>query len=198
MTEFFDRERLTSAPWKNGGGVTREIVRVPAGSGLDDFTWRVSLAEISADGPFSTFAGVDRVIVLLSGAGVHLTSSDGTVDHRLDTPLEPFAFAGERETSASRIGGASSDFNVMTRRGSVRADVRIIRAGERLDAARAGVLFAARGAWSVRTDAETHSLAENSGVWWDGESSAWDLIPERGGSALIAVRVDTIAKRDAE
>jgi uncharacterized protein len=189
MTGLFERDQLPPVPWKNGGGVTREIVRVPAGSGLDDFTWRVSLAEISADGPFSTFAGVDRVIVLLSGAGVHLTSSGGAVRHRLDTPLEPFAFAGEREISASLIGGASSDFNVMTRRGSVRADVRIIRAGERLDAARAGVLFAARGVWSVRIDDEMYSLRENGGVWWDGEARAWNLVPERADSALIAVTI---------
>ena len=184
---FFERDRLASTPWKNGGGLTREIVRIPAESQLEDFTWRASLAEVSADGPFSTFAGVDRVIVLLSGGGVHLRSSDGSVDHRLDAPLEPFVFAGECDISASLVSGASSDFNVMTRRGSAKANVRIVRAIERLDESRAGVLFAARGAWSGRLAGSAYALHENGGVWWDGESHSWELVPNQIPCALIAV-----------
>jgi environmental stress-induced protein Ves len=61
-------------PWKNGGGQTTEIA-VSAGASLADFDWRVSIAEINADGPFSAFAGVDRTLVLLSGAGVRLTGT---------------------------------------------------------------------------------------------------------------------------
>ena len=185
---LFERDQLPRAPWKNGGGLTREIVRIPVESRMDDFSWRASIAELSAGGPFSTFDGVDRVLVLLSGAGVHLRSSDGAVDHRLDTPLVPFAFAGETAISASLLGGASSDFNVMTRRDSTSADVRIIRAVERLGASRAGVLFAAQGAWSVRSREATYSLAEGGGIWWEGESWTWDVVPDHVG-ALIAVHV---------
>jgi environmental stress-induced protein Ves len=188
---LFDRDQLPSAPWKNGGGLTREIVRIPADSRIDDFSWRASLAELSADGPFSTFVGVDRVIILLGGGGAHLRSTDGTIDHRLDTPLEPFAFAGETSISASLISGPSSDFNVMTRRDSAKADVGIVRATERFVPGRAGVLFAARGAWNVTTGEATYSLAENGGVWWDDESSSsWDLVPARERGALIVVRIE--------
>ena len=35
-------------PWKSGGGETIEIAVDPAGAGLDDFDWRVSLAGSSA------------------------------------------------------------------------------------------------------------------------------------------------------
>ena len=186
---FFQRDRLVTTPWKNGGGLTREIVRVPADSRIDDFTWRVSLAEVSADGPFSTFIGVDRVIVLLSGGGVHLLSTDGGINYRLDTPLEPFAFAGECNISASLVSGASSDFNVMTRRHSAKSDVRVLRSIERLDASEAGVLYVARGAWSVRTDDTDYSLPENGGVWWDDESLVWDLVPVHATGAMIVVRI---------
>jgi environmental stress-induced protein Ves len=158
-------------------------------SQMEDFLWRASIAEISADGPFSPFVGVDRTIVLLRGDGVHLKSKDGTVNHRLDTPLEPLAFAGESDISASLIGGASSDFNVMTRRGSATAEVRIVRAIEQLAASRAGVLFAARGTWSARLGGATYSLPENGGAWWDDEFLASDLVPEREPAALIAVRI---------
>jgi environmental stress-induced protein Ves len=185
----FQRDQLPSTPWKNGGGLTREIVRRPADAQMDDFTWRVSLAEISADGPFSRFEGIDRMIVLLSGAGVHLRSAEDSANHTLDTPLVPFAFAGESAISASLIGAASSDFNVMTRRSSANADVRIVRASEQLDVSEAGVLFAARGTWSARTGGATYSLLENGGIWWDGEPLTWELAPEQPAAALIAVRV---------
>jgi environmental stress-induced protein Ves len=191
MRILFQRDQLASTPWKNGGGVTREIVRIPVDSGMNDFRWRASIAELAASGPFSAFEGVDRVLVLLSGEGVHLQSSDGSIDHRLDTVLEPFAFAGERAISASLLAGPSRDFNVMTRRATTRADVRIVRGIEQLDTSRAGVLFAARGAWSARSGASTYALDENAGIRWDGESMRWDLASGSAAGALIAVRVES-------
>lgn len=187
--ERFDRAQLFATPWKNGGGVTREIARLPLGATMDSFDWRVSIAEISADGEFSRFPGVDRVIVLLEGDGVHLDS----VDHRLDTPLVPFSFAGEAPIRARLLRGPSTDFNVMTRRSSARAEVRVIRAAETLAECEAGVLFAARGAWTAGEDV----LAPNSGVWWDGDPLSWTLAPHGEGGALIAVTVSRGGARTA-
>jgi len=187
----FDRATLPSAPWKNGGGHTREIARIPVASALDDFDWRVSIADVSTDGPFSNFDHVDRVIVLLSGAGVRLRSSDGKIDHRLDEPLVPFAFSGDDAITAALIDGASSDFNVMTRRGVVRADVQIVRAAESCAESAAGVLFAARGSWTAhaRAGAFTFAVEANGGVWWDSEPLRWELESRDPDAALIAVRV---------
>ena len=187
----FDRATLPSAPWKNGGGHTREIARIPVASALDDFNWRVSIADVSTDGPFSNFDHVDRVIVLLSGAGVRLRSSDGKIDHRLDEPLVPFAFSGDDAITAALIDGASSDFNVMTRRGVARADVQIVRAAQSCPESAAGVLFAARGSWTAhaRTGGFTFSLEANGGVWWDNEPLGWELESRDPDSALIAVRI---------
>jgi uncharacterized protein len=179
--ERFDRAQLLATPWKNGGGVTREIVRVPLGADMESFDWRVSIAEISADGEFSRFPGVDRVTVLLEGDGVHMDS----VDHRLDTPLVPFSFSGDEPIAARLLGGTSTDFNVMTRRSSARAEVRVIRAAETLAVCGAGVLFAARGEWR----AGEHMLAPNGGVWWDGTPLAWTLAPRGEHAALIAVTI---------
>ena len=190
-TVRFDRASLPSTPWKNGGGHTREIARIPVASALDDFDWRVSIADVSIDGPFSTFDHVDRVIVLLSGAGVLLHSSDGKIDHRLDEPLVPFAFSGDDAITAALIDGASSDFNVMTRRGVVRADVQIVRAAESCAESAAGVLFAARGSWTAHAPAGgfTFALEANGGVWWDNEPLGWELESRDPDSALIAVRI---------
>ena len=116
----FSRASLPATPWKNGGGTTQEIACWPAGAGLEDFGWRVSIARIAQAGPFSRFAGIDRSIMLLEGDGVRLRSADGAIDHRLDAPHRPFAFSGDIALDCTLLGGASSDFNVMTRRGAWR------------------------------------------------------------------------------
>jgi uncharacterized protein len=100
-------------PWKNGGGTTRDIVVSPPGASLDAFDWRLSLAQVDRDGPFSLFANVDRTLVLLSGA-MTLHQHDRRIDLVRN---EPFAFEGERAIEATVGGGATLDFNVMTRRG---------------------------------------------------------------------------------
>lgn len=69
--------RLIVAPWKNGGGETREIAAFPPGAGFDDFDWRLSIATIAEDGAFSAFPGIDRTLILLSGNGVALRLDDG-------------------------------------------------------------------------------------------------------------------------
>ena len=100
----FQRADLVATPWKNGGGVTREILSWPPGSTVANFDWRVSIAHIASSGPFSAFPGVDRVITLLEGAGVDLRSSGGAINHSLDHPLVPFAFAGEAPIDARLLG----------------------------------------------------------------------------------------------
>ena len=62
-------------PWKNGGGHTTEIAAEPPGAGMASFAWRVSVADIAHDGPFSAFPGVDRTLVLLAGDGMRLATA---------------------------------------------------------------------------------------------------------------------------
>jgi uncharacterized protein len=40
-------------PWKNRRGSTTEIAVGSAGASLDAFDWRISMAHVAADGPFS-------------------------------------------------------------------------------------------------------------------------------------------------
>lgn len=112
-----------ASPWKNGGGVTREVAAHPEGSGVDGFHWRVSLADVAQGGPFSVFPGVDRVITVVRGVGMVLTV-DG-VEHRIDERYRPFAFPGDAGTDCRLLEGPLLDFNVMTRRDrtSVRVDI---------------------------------------------------------------------------
>lgn len=97
-------------PWKNGGGSTEEISR-DAGTGLDGFGWRLSIADIAESGGFSTFAGYQRVITVIKGAGMVLTV-DGEEQRGL-LPLQPFAFKGESQVSCRLITGPIRDFNLI-------------------------------------------------------------------------------------
>ncbi len=105
--------------WKNGLGWTREIVRWPD---LDDWSWRLSIAEIEQDSRFSTFSGVDRELVLLQGNGLRLRFDDGEV-HTLQPPHERYRFAGERGVAGELIDGLTHDFNLMWQRDRVAAEV---------------------------------------------------------------------------
>ncbi|MDH6484587.1 HutD family protein [Streptomyces sp. SAI-127] len=118
-----------SVPWKNGGGMTRQVasgtLQAPMASAeiTDGFDWRVSVADVDAEGPFSTFPGIDRVITLVEGEGMVLTV-DGT-PHPVG-PLSPFAFSGDAATDCRLEAGAVRNVNVMTRRSRATATVRIV------------------------------------------------------------------------
>lgn len=114
-----------AVPWKNGGGLTREIASSPTGSGMADFAWRVSLADVAEPGPFSRFEGVDRIITLVDGPGMVLTV-DGT-PHSVAERYVPFPFPGEADTDCRLLGGPLVDFNVMVRRGRATAQIEIVR-----------------------------------------------------------------------
>jgi environmental stress-induced protein Ves len=103
-------------PWKNGGGITTEIWVAPEGSGLAGapFDWRVSIADVATDGPFSKFAGYDRHIMLLAGRGMRLeTEESGNIDL---SPYRPAAFSGDWTVTGRLIAGPVRDFNLMVAR----------------------------------------------------------------------------------
>ena len=154
------------------------------------------LSHIASDGPFSRFAGVDRVITLLEGAGVQLSSSDGAVAHRLATPWQPFAFAGEADIDSRLLGGPCDDFNVMTRRERCRASVSVLYGdvGQALPSSPAGLLMSLRGTWQL-CGAETVALAPDQGLWWQagaGRFGPWRLTADGPQAALIAVLIQEV------
>ena len=75
-------------PWKNGGGETVEVIVHPEGASLSDFGWRVSMASVASDGPFSVFPGIDRTLAVLSGNGMAL-SIEGLGDRLLPPQSAP-------------------------------------------------------------------------------------------------------------
>ncbi|ARC89359.1 HutD family protein [Rhodovulum sp. MB263] len=122
------RSDLTPTPWKNGGGLTWELAAFPEGAGFQDMLWRMSLAEVASDGPFSAFPGIDRTLTVLEGRGMRLDFGAGEV--KLGEDSAPLSFPGEAPVTARLDAGAILDFNVMTRRGRAVHAVHALSAGE--------------------------------------------------------------------
>jgi uncharacterized protein len=103
---------VTPTPWRNGGGMTHELVVFPV---REHWHWRMSIAAIDRPGPFSRFEGVQRWLTVLQGGGVRL--SVGGTSHTLTPASEPLAFDGAAEALCEPLGGATLDFNLMVRQG---------------------------------------------------------------------------------
>ena len=165
--EFFDLANVPATPWKNGGGSTRELACWPpataAASGMDSFGWRVSVATIAAPGPFSAFAGVDRQIMLLGGDGVQLTSSGW--QHTLAERWQPFAFSGDEAVDCTMLGGISTDFNLMLRRGVWDGTLQVVRSEP--PPTGAGLCMVLQGRWqTVQAGQAARVLTAGQGAWW--------------------------------
>jgi len=113
-----------TVPWKNGGGLTKEILKVPADAGA--FDWRLSLATVGAPGPFSAFDGYDRVLALVRGAGIELDfGPHGQISLRSQGELA--RFDGAWKTHGTLIDGPSTDLNLIVARERAEVEVHVLR-----------------------------------------------------------------------
>ncbi|WHQ74440.1 HutD family protein [Pantoea sp. Lij88] len=179
MIARFAYEDLAVSRWRNGGGETREILSFPPGA--ERFGWRASIATLAQDGPFSAFPDIDRVITLLHGDPVLLTTPD--VQHLL-TPQQPWAFAGELALTAQLQGSVSEDFNIMTRRGEWQATVEVVTTPV---TALHGVAWVLAGAWQT---ADGERLTAQQGAWWVDE--AVQLSPCACDARLLFTRLSRV------
>jgi hypothetical protein len=185
-----DARRL---PWKNGRGVTEELAVGPPGATFErgDFDWRISKAAVTEAGPFSTFPGFDRVLVVTDGDELLLAHEDDAPRVRVER-LQPYRFDGGRPTSAETTGAPVRDFNVMTRRGRVRADVRVLRPGtgtmrEQLVAGHAFV-HVVEGAVVARVADADVSLATGDSLWLR-DARDGDALELAGAAVALLVRI---------
>ncbi len=194
------RERA-AAPWANGGGVTREVAAHPPGAGWDAFAWRVSLADVTRDGPYSPLPGVRRILTVVDGAGLALTV-DGTA-HPLPGRYRPFSFAGGADTDCRLLSGPVVNLNVMLRDGRAAATVEVVRGSRTVAPGRspghgdygdqAVMVVALEGCTELRTEAGTAGR-EDPVVRLERFDAAL-LTPESLTDAQMPFEVRTVALR---
>jgi environmental stress-induced protein Ves len=154
-------------PWKNGGGVTRELLALPPGS---DWRVRISVADVASDGDFSSFAGVGRWFAVVEGAGVVLTV-DGREHRCTRDDDEALAFAGAARTSCRLIDGATRDLNLMLR--GVRGALARVVAGRAWQPRQRACGLYATAPGNVRGGGEAQApMAADTLRWWPAAPAA--------------------------
>jgi environmental stress-induced protein Ves len=111
---------FTTMPWKNGGGLTHEIIKRERQGKL---LWRLSMAEVTSDGPFSVFPGLSRILTVIAGERLSLV---GPHEMLQALPLQPVSFSGDLAIASQRRGGDVTDFNVIFDAAQVSANVRVM------------------------------------------------------------------------
>ncbi len=178
--QIFRAHEHKTTRWKNGGGSTTQIAVFPAGASLDNFDWRVSMARIETDGPFSIFAGIDRTLAILEGDGLRLTIGDDPI-RIVGRDSEPVCFRADIAARAERIGGEVTDLNVMVRRGRWRHRVRRIlcRAPQPLSVSGEIVLLlCAAGSVGVETRRSEARLGPRDALLERHGASVWEMRPD--------------------
>ena len=160
--------------------MTRQIACFPPGSDLSHFDWRISTAEVSQDGAFSRFDGIDRRLYILDGAGLELRF--GGQDARRLRAGEHIDFAGEAEVFGALIDGPVSDLNIMVRRGRMRMraeEITVDGPAEIEHGWGTAVLFVLKGELTVMNDV----ARRHDAVLLDGTNSA----TVTGSAALLLI-----------
>ena len=158
-------------PWRNGGGVTRELLAWPVQA---QWLLRVSVATIDRSGPFSPFPGVERWFTVLTGAGVRLALADGL--HTLAPGDEPVQFDGEEAPDCALVDGPTTDLNLMLRRGAGTALMQRATAGSSIEGSTQWRALFTAAPVLLGIDGVAEPVPAGTLVWSDGqEASVWCL-----------------------
>ena len=154
---------VTPQPWRNGGGVTRELLAWPTPA---DWQLRVSVATVAQDGPFSPFPGVERWFAVVAGAGLVLGLPAGDVE--LQTTSAPLHFAGEAAPGCRLLHGATQDLNLMARRAGGVGHMRRAGIGSCADDAAAWRGLYAADALTLELDGAVMAVSAGTLLWLAG------------------------------
>lgn len=175
-----------SMPWKNGAGTTIEIAVEPPLAPLDAFVWRVSRAAVVADGAFSSFAGIDRSLALLRGAGMRLRVADHIL--QVDASCNIASFPGDQPTAAELVDGPIEDFNLMTRRAACSHTLQHwAEAGPRTVPTGTVMLYCARG--SATIDRATAIGPDESVLFGADDDLSAMTVDVGAGSCVYCVQI---------
>jgi hypothetical protein len=189
---------LAPIPWKNGGGITRNLAVEPVDADFDHFFWRLSFAEVNGPGRFSTFPGVDRNILVWKGNGLLLHPKGGEVVS-LAPDAEAYGFRGEDEIEATLIDGPTIDFNVMVRRGRCTAVINRYRYETEISrGARQAFFLCATGSLRMTfPHGEERLLRAGESLPVSHLIEGVKLSPDATNASMIAVLIDLLEPASA-
>ena len=168
-------DRAVPQAWRNGGGQTRELLAWP---NAGDWSLRISVADITHDGPFSSFPGVERWFAVIEGAGVLLRFA---AHHEVASPdTAPLHFDGAAAPGCELLDGATRDLNLMVRRDRGRAAMqRVVPDVEWLTTAPLRALFCTGPARLQIDDTDAARLPAMALAWSDhGTRQRWRVIDD--------------------
>jgi len=145
LIDVYPVDSIAPEAWRNGGGTTRTIA-------TGGEAWRVSLASIERNGPYSRFPGIARASLILSGAGITLMSGEAVVQ------LRPFAaetYDGDVAWDAALVGGPCVALNVMTAKDRYSAHVGVVDAPVVVRPGCMAIAVALGAGYTVAEDDET-------------------------------------------
>jgi environmental stress-induced protein Ves len=183
--------------WKNGGGSTTEIAIEPSDASLERFDWRISMARVASDGPFSEFPDIDRALAVISGNGLQLSIA-GQLPVTLDFGSEPIQFPGDVATSARLLSGEITDLNVMSRR--QRFSHRLLRVqtpvASDFSSDDIAVVLSLNGECRLLSSDETISLDHrDAAVLTRAHDHSFEIIPPTSGECyLVLLREQQVAQ----
>ena len=188
--EIIRYAELRAEPWRNKGGVTRELASHPKAASSQDgaWDWRVSIAEVSKAGQFSPFPGMDRVLTVVDGELLLLTV-DGA-EHPLEK-YRPFRFSGDAEAAGALPTGDIRGLNVITRNGAFKGYTSIIELSKK----RAHPVFEGQLGILLQGQA-TVSPGNAGGGDSSGDDEAAEAAPAPGGPETLD-RYDAVVGSDS-
>jgi uncharacterized protein len=184
--------------WRNGGGTTRELL-TRSKLNSDDWQYRISVAEVNADGPFSFFESTQRHFCVLSGHGVDLIV-DGA-PHRVTKYCDALSFSGEAKVACSLVDGPTSDLNFMVRTGpgsKIWSGMIPIKSGipNALPGSCSSGVFALQdGLCQWRRDGQTFEMpiSANHLVWFDSSPEEITLMASQAAASTTDPQQTTFA-----
>lgn len=131
---------VPAQPWKNGGGITRPLAEL-------DNEWRVSLANVDANGPYSRFEGMIRLSLVIKGKGVVLRNSEAVIalEYHVST-----LYDGSLDWTASLIDAPVVALNVMARSDKYLPSASILTTQMKLPQGAAAVILSGHSRCTVR------------------------------------------------
>jgi len=175
MITLLDPSQFRRTPWKNGGGITVDIAE-------HGDVWRFGRTPITTAGPFSDYAGFDRLQVLVAGRGLVLDTPDGEIDVRI--PFKPVRFAGETPIVSRLEAGPVEVVNLIGARAKVRLALDVQTAGSTLNMeAGTHLAYAAQGAAMLEVNGKPQELALDHAL--RVETSGPSMIACTGGMFLL-------------